>query len=126
MERESGVFEQICREYEFGVGTIARLAKKLGLHRRIVREVVCFAEAPQETNTHWKLKAAIAFIDAILERTAKHCGNSATLPTGLPGGPLWRGAFPICPGTRDRTQYEFADICRYAFTDDRRVNRLIV
>jgi hypothetical protein len=34
------LFEQIRREYEFGVGTIARVAKKLGVHLRMVREAI--------------------------------------------------------------------------------------
>lgn len=33
------LFEQIRREYEFGVGTIAGVAHKLGVHRRMVRAV---------------------------------------------------------------------------------------
>src|SRR5438874_13322945 len=32
------LFEEIRREYEFGVGTIVGVAKKLGVHRRMVRE----------------------------------------------------------------------------------------
>ena len=32
------LFEEIRREYEFGMGTIAGVAKKLGVHRRMVRE----------------------------------------------------------------------------------------
>ena len=32
------LFERIRREYEFGIGTIAGVAKKLGVHRRMVRE----------------------------------------------------------------------------------------
>jgi hypothetical protein len=34
------LFEQIRREYEFGVGTIAGVAQKLGVHRRMVREAI--------------------------------------------------------------------------------------
>ena len=34
------IFEEIRREYEFGIGTIAGVAKKLGVHRRMVREAV--------------------------------------------------------------------------------------
>ena len=45
------LFEEIRREYEFGVGTIAGVAKKLGVHRRMVREAVAHAcrlnESPQ-------------------------------------------------------------------------------
>ncbi len=44
------LFEQIRREYEFGIGTIAGVAKKLGVHRRMVREAIaqCVAETAQE------------------------------------------------------------------------------
>jgi len=34
------LFEEIRREYEFGVGTILGVAKKLGVHRRMVREAL--------------------------------------------------------------------------------------
>ena len=31
------LYEQIRREYEFGIGTIAGVAKKIGVHRRMVQ-----------------------------------------------------------------------------------------
>ena len=34
------LFEAIRREYEFGVGTIQGVARKLGVHRRMVREAL--------------------------------------------------------------------------------------
>ena len=34
------LFEQIRREYEFGVGTIKGVARKLKVHRRMVRQAV--------------------------------------------------------------------------------------
>ena len=34
------LYEQIRREYEFGAGTIMGVARKLGVHRRMVREAV--------------------------------------------------------------------------------------
>jgi hypothetical protein len=34
------LFEQIRREFEFGVGTISGVAKKLNIHRRMVREAI--------------------------------------------------------------------------------------
>ena len=34
------LFEQIRREMEFGVGTIAGVSRKLGVHRRMVREAL--------------------------------------------------------------------------------------
>ena len=32
------LFETIRREYQFGVGTIKGVSRKLGIHRRMVRE----------------------------------------------------------------------------------------
>ena len=40
------LFEEIRREYEFGVGTIKGVARKLGVHRRMVREAVASALPP--------------------------------------------------------------------------------
>ncbi len=34
------LFEEIRREYEYGVGTINGVSKKLGVHRRMVREAL--------------------------------------------------------------------------------------
>lgn len=34
------LFEEIRREYEFGAGTVLGVAKKLGVHRRMVREAL--------------------------------------------------------------------------------------
>ena len=83
------LFEQIRREYEFGVGTIAGVAKKLGVHRRMVREAVGSALPKPRKKTErprWKLKAAVEFIDAILGLTGKRRGNSGTRRTGCGNG----------------------------------------
>ena len=40
------LFEQIRREYEHGVGTIKGVARKLGVHRRMVREAIANAIPP--------------------------------------------------------------------------------
>ena len=56
------LFEQIRREYEFGVGTIAGVAKKLGVHRRMVREAIGSALPKPRKKTErprWKLSAAV-------------------------------------------------------------------
>ena len=37
------LFEQIRREYEFGIGTIVGVATKLGVHRRMAREAIASA-----------------------------------------------------------------------------------
>ena len=64
------LFEQIRREYEFGVGSIAGVARKLGVHRRMVREAIRHAEPvrpskPQQRSLR-KLADVTSFIDRIL------------------------------------------------------------
>ena len=34
------LFEEVRREYEFGIGTVAGVARKFGVHRRLVREAL--------------------------------------------------------------------------------------
>lgn len=68
------LFEQIRREYEFGVGTIAGVAKKLGVHRRMVREAIGNALPKPRKKTdrrRWKMQAAVDFVEAILEADRK-------------------------------------------------------
>jgi transposase len=68
------LFEQIRREYEFGVGTIAGVAKKLKVHRRMVREAIGSAlpEARKKAERpRWKMEAAVPFVDQILETDRK-------------------------------------------------------
>lgn len=64
------LFEQIRREYEFGVGTIAGVSRKLGVHRRMVREALRSAEPaspkPQQRRLR-KLDAVTDFIDRMLQ-----------------------------------------------------------
>ena len=68
------LFEEIRREYEFGVGTIAGVAKKLKVHRRMVREAIGSALPVPRKKTErprWKLAGAAAFVDGILELDRK-------------------------------------------------------
>ena len=68
------LFEQIRRELKFGVGTIAGVSRKLGVHRRMVREAQRCAEPvaskPQRRRLR-KLVDAAAFIDRILTEDRK-------------------------------------------------------
>ena len=80
------LFEQIRREYEHGGGTIRGIAKKLGIHRRMVREAVLSA-VPVERKTpvreRPKLEPAMAFVDAVLEADKKAPGSSGTPHIGF-------------------------------------------
>jgi transposase len=68
------LFEEIRREYEFGMGTIAGVARKLKVHRRMVREAVSSAlPTPRKKpeRPRFRLAPATAFIDGILEQDKK-------------------------------------------------------
>ena len=68
------LFEQIRREYEFGAGTIIGIARKLGVHRRMVREAVRSATPTRRKKTERprvKMAAVSEFIDGILEADRK-------------------------------------------------------
>ena len=56
------LFEQIRREYEHGGGTIRGIAKKLGIHRRMVREAVLSA-VPVERKTPVRERPKLAPVD---------------------------------------------------------------
>ena len=51
MDRRARVelFAEIRREYQFGVGTIKGVARKLGVHRRVVRQALADAVPPERT-----------------------------------------------------------------------------
>jgi len=68
------LFEQIRREYEHGVGTIKGVARKLGVHRRMVREAIANAVPParkRPVRERPQLGPATEFIDGILEADRK-------------------------------------------------------
>src|ERR1700689_3227846 len=72
------MYEQIRREYEFGAGTIMGIARKLGVHRRMVREAVRSALPARRKKTERpavKMAAGSGFIDAILEADRKAPGK---------------------------------------------------
>ena len=76
MERRAKVelFEQIRREYEFGLGTVQGVAAKLGVHRRMVRQALANAEPParkQGQRERPVIGPLRPFIDAILAADRK-------------------------------------------------------
>jgi len=68
------LYEAIRREYEFGIGTIQGVARKFGVHRRLVRDALAHAippEKPSPERPHPQLEPVAEFIDAILAADQK-------------------------------------------------------
>ena len=76
------LFEEIRREYEFGVGTIGGVAHKLSVHRRMVSQALADAWPPERkrpARTRPVLAQLIPFImaPATLAWTGRWCSNFA-------------------------------------------------
>lgn len=68
------LFEQIRRDYEFGLGTVSGVARKYGVHRRMVRQALTEAVPPdrkQATRERPVLSPVMRFIDEILTSDQK-------------------------------------------------------
>jgi transposase len=64
------LFEAIRREYEFGIGTVQGVARKFGVHRRLVREALGHAvpaQNPEGARQRPRIGPVTDFIDQILE-----------------------------------------------------------
>lgn len=67
---EVELYEQLRREYEFGIGTIRGVARKFGVRRRLVREAARQALPPPRKipdRARPRLDPLRPFIDAILQ-----------------------------------------------------------
>ena len=79
------LFEQLRREHEFGIGTIAGVAAKFGVHRRVVRRAIASTLPPPHHYTERskpKLGTLEAFIERVLEED--HCAPRKQRHTARP------------------------------------------
>ena len=75
------LFEQMRREYELGVGTIRGVARKFGVHRRMVRDAFAGCRPPARKSPPRKrprLGPARAFIDRILQDRPEGTAQAAS------------------------------------------------
>ena len=73
------LFEQIRLEYEFGVGTIQGVARKLRVHRRVVREAIQSAVPARRKKTERLRRSSLT---RSLKRIARSIASNATQQRG--------------------------------------------
>ena len=56
------LFEQLRLEHEFGIGTIAGVAAKFGVHRRMVRQAIAGALPPRHRGAGASRQAAAGWV----------------------------------------------------------------
>ena len=61
------LFAEIRREYQFGVGTMKGVSRKLGVHRRVVRQALADA-VPPPRRYHARAKPTLAPVQAFIDR----------------------------------------------------------
>jgi hypothetical protein len=69
------LFEQIRRDYEFGLGTVSGLARKYGVHRRLVRQALQDAVPPERKQADRMrpvLSPVMSFVDGILRVSVRN------------------------------------------------------
>ena len=77
------LFEQLRREYEDGVGTIAGVARQFGVHRRLVREALRSA-VPKQREAKARARPRTGPVAAAAYRSRSRGGNSTRLePLGV-------------------------------------------
>ena len=86
------LFEQLRQEHEFGVGTIAGVAAKFGVHRRMVRQAIAGALPPPRrypARIKPKLDIVAAFIDQVLDEDRRARASSVTRRDASIVGSWW-------------------------------------
>ena len=82
------LFEQLRREHEFGVGTIAGVAAKFGVHRRVVRRAIASALPPQQhypepssrSWAHSKPSSTRCLTKTVVRRASSAARRGASVP----------------------------------------------
>jgi hypothetical protein len=89
------MFEEIRREYEFGVGTIAGVASKLKVHRRMVREAIgCALPRPRKKTERPRWKIAARYLPSSM-RCCRRTVRRRGLPAALLGSLRFNGTVRI-------------------------------